>query len=348
MLIIGFTERFEVNVREGKFSEEDLRELESSRINVLNLLVKNHNLKSLKANIYRIWNICKMLNYTRNIKDVDNNFFILRLKDICCDFLSYTLTINSQDININDIFNMMLYTTETSRIWSKQNLDLTYEGWLKKVDFIMKFLQLKVNELEILLNLEQKFYLIFMDFSIFKLENMIKICDEKKIIINENDKLKFLDQIIQILFLLKNVKFIENDNNYLNIFFNHLLNFLKINENDLTLKESIFKLFDCVHNIKYKSLISNEIILDFNRLYINILIESHQFKKADGIMNELFENVSLNTKEELSLYIIQIEILLNNTDLIKAKEVLEIIFEHKEFCLEGITEILILCSNTNK
>ena len=65
-------------------------------------------------------------------------------------------------------------------------------------------------------------------------------------------------------------------------------------------------------------------------------------------MNELFENVSLNTKEELSLYIIQIEILLNNTDLIKAKEVLEIMFEHKEFCLEGITEILILCSNTNK
>ena len=271
LFILGFTERFESNIREGKFCEEDLRELESNRINILNSLLKHHNLKSLKANIYRIWNICKMLNYTRNIKDIDNNFFILRLKDICCDFFSFALTLNNQEISINDIFNMMQYTTETSRIWSKQNLNLSYEGWLKKVDFIMKFLNSKVNEIEVLLNIEQKFFLIFMDFSIFKIENFIKISNENEILINENDKEKFFDQIIQILLLLKNVKFIENDNNYLNTFFNYILNFLRINEGVISLKNSCLKLLDCVHNIKYKSLICCQIMLDIQRFYMNVL-----------------------------------------------------------------------------
>lgn len=345
---IAFTERFESNIKEGKFNEEDLRELESNRINILNSLAKNHNFKSLKANIYRIWNICRMLNYTRNIKDIDNNFFILRLKDICCDFFSFTLTISNQEININDIFNMMHYTTETSRVWSKQNLNLSYDGWMKKAEFIMRFLQNKVNDFEILLNVEQKFYLIFMDFAIFKLENLLQLLEQNDIVLQISDKEKHFEEISNLLFLLKNVKFSENDNNYLNTFISYLLKFVKFNENFCEFKDVCLKLLEGIYSLKYKKYINSELLFEYYRNYMNLLIEYKQYEKAENVMNELFGHISINTKEELNLYLIQLEILFNINDTNKIAEVMGVILDHKECNIDSLTDLLILCSNNNK
>jgi hypothetical protein len=289
-----------------------------------------------------------MLNYTRNIKDTDNNFFILRLKDICCDFFSFTLTISNQEININDIFNMMHYTTETSRVWSKQNLNLSYDGWMKKAEFIMKFLQTKVSDFEILLNVEQKFYLIFMDFAIFKLENLTQIYETNEIPLQVPDREKHFEEISNLLFLLKNVKFNENENNYLNSFVNYLLKYVKFNENLTELKDPCFKLLEGVNSLKHKTCINSELLFEYYRNYTNLLIEYKQYDKADSIMNELFDHVSINTKEELNLYMIQLEVLFNINDINKVTEVLCVILEHKESNIESLTEILIICSNNNK
>ena len=63
-----------------------------------------------------------MLNYIRNIKDTDNNFAILRIKDFICDLFLTIFIKNSSanDISLQDIFSLIQLISDVGKSWNNE------------------------------------------------------------------------------------------------------------------------------------------------------------------------------------------------------------------------------------
>jgi hypothetical protein len=129
--------------------------------------------KYIKAYVHKVWNICKMLNFTRNIKDTDNNYYLLRLKDFTCDlFITVFSSNNLADITLNDVFNLLHIVVDVGTNFLNLKINHSNEGWIKHIDNLMKYITGKIAEIESLIQIEKKFYSIFFDYLNFYLENL--------------------------------------------------------------------------------------------------------------------------------------------------------------------------------
>jgi hypothetical protein len=62
--------------------------LESNKIQILKTLIENMNsetLKFIRCYAMRVYNDCNLLTYSRGMKDIDNNYYLLRIKDFLSD-----------------------------------------------------------------------------------------------------------------------------------------------------------------------------------------------------------------------------------------------------------------------
>ena len=119
-----------------------------------------------------------MLNYIRNIKDTDNNYAILRIKDFLCDlFLTiftknssandislqdiFSLNSSANDISLQDIFSLIQLISDVGKSWNKidnfSKNNTAIQGWIFKIDSIMKCLLSKIGEIETFVNIDSKF-----------------------------------------------------------------------------------------------------------------------------------------------------------------------------------------------
>ena len=75
-------------------------------------------LKFIRCYVMRVYNDCNLLSYSRGMKDIDNNYYLLRIKDFLSDLFFCIFTKNKVDlITIQDIFIIMHLVTETGKIW---------------------------------------------------------------------------------------------------------------------------------------------------------------------------------------------------------------------------------------
>ncbi len=329
-------ESFENNLKDEVLEESLLKILESNKIKIFSVLNQSNHSKFIKVYVSKLWNMCKMLNYTRNIKDIDSNYYLLRLKDFLCDlfFISFGAGV---DFSLNDIFNLILLTTEVGTQWSILNIKMNTEGWIKKIDHLMKFLISKIIDLENLVNLEKKFYTIFVDYLNFYLESFLCPLDE------HDEKYQ---QLIKSLILLKNIRFIDDSST--RILISNILNMMKnFEKNASRNKDVLLNMCQVFNGIRYKNLLNTEMIFDFYKFYIFKLIETNNIEHSENILKNLFEISPSNSYQELEAYFFNLEIILrkSNNSFDKITQLIEIIFDHKEFNLEILEDLIIISSN---
>ena len=313
-----------------------------------------------------------MLNYIRNIKDTDNNYAILRIKDFLCDlfFTIFTKNSSANDISLQDIFSLIQLISDVGKSWNKidnfSNNNSIIQGWIFKIDSIMKCLLGKIGEIETFVNIDSKFYLNLFEylnffveyFLIEKKDNIINNNNKeyKNENINENDfnlnildgndkkekKVDLFNQIIQILTMLNSIKFIPNEPNTKNLFIN-LLSLIQNLEPD---KQII--VFESFNNLKYKSNIPIELMTDLYKVYINCLINNNENEKAEKAIKSTLKLIKPNTKDEVEFFILNLYILLKRNNNEQIKEMIEIIFEHKEISIEDIENIMVKISKYSK
>ena len=307
-----------------------------------------------------------MLNYIRNIKDTDNNFAILRIKDFICDLFLTIFTKNSSanDISLQDIFSLIQLISDVGKSWNKidnfSKNNSTLQGWIIKIDSIMKCLLSKIGEVETFVNIDSKFYLNLFEYLNFFVETFLIEKKEKKEInemsgkenINENEinvdmidcndkkekKIDLFNQIVQILTMLNSIKFIQNEPNTKNLFIN-LLSIVQHLEYD---KQIV--IFEHFNNLKYKSNIPIELMTDLYKIYINCLINNNENEKAEKAIKSTLKLIKPNSKEEVEFFILNLYILFKKNQNEQIKEMIEIIFEHKEITIEDIENIMVKIS----
>lgn len=328
----------------GYFEENLLKYLEENKIKIFSILISNNsNPRFIKIYVTKVWNICRMLNYTRNVKDTDHNYYLLRLKDFLCDLFLLIFSSSVNEISLQDVFNLIQMVVEVGTVWSKLEMNLNSEAWIRKIENIMKFLISKVNDIEMLIQLDKKYYSNFFEYLNFYIDNYLIKNNNKKF--EENAKI-LIEEIFKIILLIKNVKFIQNDNDTRNLFIN-LLILLKNNIDSQFSTDNMALFFEGFESISYKNMLSNEIISEFYKIYVKFLMSIGDFSKSEEIIKIIIDIIPINSKEELEFFVINLEILIlfygqsNN----KIKDMIDIIIEHKEFNFEFLEEIMILISN---
>jgi hypothetical protein len=351
--ILDFHEKFELNIKDGYLEENLLKNIESNKIKIFTCLNSSQNIRFIKIYVSKLWNLCRVLNYTRKIKDTDNNFLLLRLKDFLSDMF-FLIFSSVNEITLHDIFTLIQMVTEVGTQWMKLELKMSTESWLRKIENILKFLITKINDVENLIHLERKFYINFIDYINFYLEFFLLPMVTKNyghLQINlqnshpQNDK---HEEILKILILLKNIKFLENENSTRNLISN-FLNLLKHYNSEIHNLENVIIICQVFDLIKNKHLLPHDLISDFYKFYIHNLINNNSFESAENVLKNLFELIPPNTKEEIECYLTNLEICVhsefNQENLSKIKDIVEILFEHKEFTLENLEDLIILSTN---
>ena len=146
----------------------------------------------------RVYNDCNLLTYSRGMKDTDNNYYLLRIKDFLCDlFFSIFNGKNNEKnqiglITMQDVFIMMHLLTETGKIWiTIRNYD-NRNDISKKIECILNYLKIKPNDMCIFVNQDLEYYnylIDYFDFYLDKFAKEIKNEQEKIDIIIENKKI---------------------------------------------------------------------------------------------------------------------------------------------------------------
>ena len=87
-IIIAFFVEFEDNIKTGCLKSETLLTLENNKIKIFKTLIDYMNLQTVKfirSYVMRLYNDCSLLSFGRGMKDIDNNYYLLRIKDILLD-----------------------------------------------------------------------------------------------------------------------------------------------------------------------------------------------------------------------------------------------------------------------
>jgi hypothetical protein len=312
-----------------------LKNLEGNKLKILNTFIQTPNVRFVKSYVNKVWNICRMLNFTRNIKDNDHNYYLLRLKDFTCDlFITVFGSNNLVDVTLNDVFNLLSMVVDVGSNLINLKINLSNEGWIKHIDSLMKYITSKIGEIESLILIEKKFYSIFFDYLNFYLENL-------------SSELT-IDNLCGVLTLVTKVKFHESDNSTRSFFLNLLNKFKQVSASSLYNTTNFFSTFE---SVKYKVLLPFDITTEFYKIYIQILLEVGNIVKAELLLKEVFELIDSNTKEELEFYLVNLEIVLTYSEdntYEKIKDILDVVLDHKELNFDHLEDIMILINNYKK
>ena len=170
--------------------------LENNKIKILKTLIDNMNLDTIKfirCYVMRVYNDCNLLTYNHGLKDIDNNYYLLRIKDFLSDlyFCIFSVKDNENNkielITIQDVFIIMHLVTETGKIWfSLKNYDNRNEI-SKKIESILNYLKIKPNDMCIFVNQDLEYYNYLIDYFDFFLDKFVKeIKKEEKLDFSKN------------------------------------------------------------------------------------------------------------------------------------------------------------------
>ena len=156
-------------------------------------------LKFIRCYVMRVYNDCNLLTFSRGMKDSDNNYYLLRIKDFLSDLFFCIFSskknenIKIDSISIQDVFIIMHLVTETGKIWANiKNCD-NRNDIAKKIDCILNYLKIKPNDMCVFVNQDLEYYnylIDYLDFYIDKFFEEIKF--EEKMDIIENKKIENL------------------------------------------------------------------------------------------------------------------------------------------------------------
>ena len=98
------------------------------------------------------------------------------------------------------------------------------------------------------------------------------------------------EEIIKLILLIKNIKFLENENSTRNLILK-LVNFLKLYFSEVCIggnsQEIITTLCECFESIRHINLLPSDLISEFYKFYIQILISSGKVQTAEIILKHL-------------------------------------------------------------
>ena len=302
-------------------------------------------LKFIRCYVMRVYNDCNLLTYSRGMKDIDNNYFLLRIKDFLSDlfFCIFTGKNNEQNkidlITIQDIFIIMHLVTETGKIWlSIKNYD-NRNDISKKIDCILNYLKIKPNDMYIFVNQDLEYYNYLIDYFDFYLEKFVE-----KVENYDNDNLINNSTIIDN----SKIDIEEKDENKGNTNGKDIINANTVN-NNLNSKEKE----NAIKSQKLNTNINNTTNIINNNNFINT--NKNVDEKSQNLLGILFllNNVYFRGEHEktkhLILNIIKIINDLGEEDLEKQIEVLNAFYnlKHKENLNKKIiNEIQVLYINS--
>ena len=180
-IIIAFFVEFEDNIKTGCLKSETLLTLENNKIKIFKTLIDYMNLQTVKfirSYVMRLYNDCSLLSFGRGMKDIDNNYYLLRIKDILldlffCVFSSKNME-NIEQINIQDIFISIHLVTEVGNVWLEiKNYD-NRNDLVKKIECILNYLKIKPNDMCTFVNQDLEYYNYLIDYFDFYLNKFVK------------------------------------------------------------------------------------------------------------------------------------------------------------------------------
>ena len=134
--------------------------------------------KFIRSYVMRVYNDCSLLSFGRGMKDIDNNYYLLRIKDILldlffCVFSSKNME-NIEQINIQDIFILIHLVTEVGKTWLEiKNYD-NRNDLVKKIECILNYLKIKPNDMCTFVNQDLEYYNYLIDYFDFYLNKFVK------------------------------------------------------------------------------------------------------------------------------------------------------------------------------
>ena len=327
--------------------------------------MNSETLKFIRCYAMRVYNDCNLLTYSRGMKDTDNNYYLLRIKDFLSDLYFCIFSGKNNDnnkielITIQDVFIMMHLVTETGKIWiSIKNYD-NRNDIAKKIECILNYLKMKPNDMCIFVNQDLEYYNYLFEYLDFYLDKFVKEIkeiqnDEKKNIINNTnynnnrEKIK-IENTIEINIDKSNNQNIDTDyissfidnNNKIN---NNSKNIFTQNQNDNS------NINETNNQIKSKKIINNNSVNN-NNINVNVSIEekTQNLLSILFLLNDVYFRGEHERTKHLILNIIKIINDIGEEDIEKQIEVLDAFYnlKHKENLNKKIlNEIQILYINS--
>ena len=140
--------------------------------------MNSQTLKFIRSYVMRVYNDCSLLSFGRGMKDIDNNYYLLRIKDILldlffCVFSSKNME-NIEQINIQDIFILIHLITEVGKNWLEiKNYD-NRNDIVKKIECLLNYLKIKPNDMCTFVNQDLEYYNYLIDYFDFYLDKFVK------------------------------------------------------------------------------------------------------------------------------------------------------------------------------
>ena len=301
--------------------------------------MNSQTLKFIRSYTMRVYNDCSLLIFGRGMKDTDNNYYLLRIKDFLCDLFFCVFSAKTDEnvelITIQDVFILMHLVTEIGKEWLQiKNYDNRCDI-VKKIECILNYLKIKPNDMCTFVNQDLEYYNYLIDYLDFYLDKFIEDKNinqgnNNDIIINTKKKNAVYEEINTDIIPEKENNINENKENIgdnkinsqkNNIFTSNEI-FAQSEMNNFTKSKKMKNIIECDGNgNKNKNKIINN----------NILIE----EKTHNLLEILFllNNVNFRSQHEktkhLILNIIKIINDLGDEDIEKQTEVLEAFYSLK-------------------
>ena len=310
--------------------------------------------KFIRSYVMRVYNDCSLLSFGRGMKNVDNNYYLLRIKDFLLDLFFCIFSAknmeNIEQINIQDVFILIHLITEVGKNWLEiKNYD-NRNDLVKKIECILNYLKIKPSDMCTFVNQDLEYYNYLIDYFDFYLEKFVKdnLNENNNVNVNVNNIQEKKEEIntdvdIDIPPLKQeeeNNIFIQNDkketnnetkskkisninNNIINNKENKILN------NNSTLEEKVHNISEILfllNNINFRTQHEKTKHLILTIIKIINDIGEEDIKKQTEILEQFY---SLKYKENLSkkilneIQILYINALIQENNFDEADEVIK-------------------------
>ena len=140
--------------------------------------MNSQTLKFIRSYTMRVYNDCSLLIFGRGMKDTDNNYYLLRIKDFLCDLFFCVFSAKTDEnvelITIQDVFILMHLVTEIGKEWLQiKNYDNRCDI-VKKIECILNYLKIKPNDMCTFVNQDLEYYNYLIDYLDFYLDKFIE------------------------------------------------------------------------------------------------------------------------------------------------------------------------------
>ena len=277
--------------------------------------MNSETIKFIRSYVMRVYNDCNLLTFGRGMKDLDNNYYLLRVKDFLCDLFFCVFSSGKSVyslINIQDIFLLMHLVTETGRTWLEVQHYDNRDDIAKKIDSILNNLKIKPNDMCIFVNQDLEYYNYLIDYLEFYLTKFVK-CKEFESPKKDDNKINTslnvsINNVTTIKKNNNNVEKMDMDDNKTNSEINNNINSISINnniKNDEKMQEVMNVLF-LLNDVNFRSnhektkhliLCIIEIINDFGdedvAKQIELLKMFYNLKYKDNLNKQVLNEIQI-------------------------------------------------------